>query len=101
MGSPAIQVGGLGGGVRVPGAPQQTMPQDVGMLPVAPLSQVKSGVMPDAARKVAPLGLAMIQRWPPMLSARHGFTADAPPRLSMRTWKPPPSATHLKTVSRE
>src|SRR6266436_6419310 len=76
------------------------MPHAVGMLPVVPLFQVTSGVMPEAARKVAASGLAMIQRAPAVPFGTHGCVAPAPPRLSMSTLKPPPSAIHLKTVRR-
>ena len=74
------------------GAPQHTMPHEVGILPVAALFQMASGVMPEAARNVAPSGLAMIQRAPAVPFGTQGCVAVGPPRLSIRTWKPPPSA---------
>ena len=64
------------------------------MLPVAELSQVKSGDFPEAARKAAASGLAMSQRTPAPLLATFAGTS------SMSTEKPPPSALHLKTESR-
>src|SRR5207249_10692986 len=71
------------------------MPHAVGMLPITVASQVKSGVIPDCARKTAALGLAMIQRrFGPPLGTFAG-------RSAMRTADPPPSPLHLKTVSRE
>ena len=59
---------------------------------IAVIDEVMSGVMPEAARKVAASGLAMIQRAPAAPFGTHGCVAAAPPRLLMSTWKPPPSA---------
>src|SRR5581483_1534982 len=54
-----------GAGALSPGAPQQTWPHGVGIpLPATFESQVKSGLIPEADRNAAPLGLAMIQCWP-------------------------------------
>jgi len=97
VGSAALKLGGSGGAKIPPGAPQHTMPQDVGMLPVALLSQVKSGVTLDFMRNVLALGLAMIQRTfgPLFVTLPHPvtlFTAEGPPRSSIRTCELPPSA---------
>src|SRR5262249_28209715 len=100
-GLPASPLGhGRGAGSMIPGAPQHTIPQLVGMLPVTELSHVKSGVIPEAARKAALLGLAMMKRVSTAELLSTGLTADGPPRSSISTWTPPPSATHLKTVRR-